>query len=146
MKRMKMFVTIMLAVYMVSCEGDSSILSVDNDNIIDIEIEDTNSPRVIKENGSFSFGLRGKDYSGTTSEPVHFDTEQIVLAINLENHQSGRCVMTIKSNYNQVLFTKEITNNIIYSEALDLDDYPEQITFNFFDFTGTIKAAVAEED
>ena len=134
------------SLFIISCDGENSILSVDNDNIIDIEIENTNSPRVIKENGSFSFGLRGRDYSGTTSEPVYFDTEQVVLAINLENHKSGRCVMTIKSDYNNVLFTKEITSNIIYSEELDLDDYPEQITFNFYDFTGTLKAAVAEED
>ena len=131
---------------LISCDTDNSILSVDNDNIIDIEIENTNSPRVIKENGSFSFGLRGRDYSGTTSEPVYFDTEKVVLAINLENHSSGRCVMTIKSDYNNVLFTKEITGNIIYSEELDLDDYPEQVTLNFYDFTGTIKVAVAEED
>ena len=146
LQKMIILMIFIFTLFLISCDGENSILSVDNDNIIDIEIENTNSPRVIKENGSFSFGLRGKDYSGTTSEPVNFGTENVVLAINLENHKAGRCVMTIKSDYNTVLFSKEITSNIIYSEELDLEDYPEQVTLNFYDFTGTIKVAVAEED
>ena len=146
LKKMIILMISTLSLFLLSCEGDNPILSVENDNIIDIEIENTNSPRVIKENGSFSFGLRGRDYSGTTSEPVYFDIENVVLAINLENHKSGRCVMTIKSDYNNILFTKEITSNIIYSEEISLDDYPEQIVLNFYDFTGTMKVAVAEED
>jgi len=129
-----------------SCETEDSILSVDNDNIIDITIENKNSPRIVKENGSFSFGLKGNDFNGTTNEAVHFSSEDIVIAINLENHRQGSCDIQIKSDYNEVLFSKTITSNIIYSEVIKLDDYPEQVILEFEDFTGTLKMAIAEDD
>ena len=128
-----------------ACE-DNSIVSVDNDNIIDIEIEKENSPRIIKEKGSFSFGLDGDDFSGITNEVVDFSSEHIVLAINLEDYKSGTCKLTINSEYNNELFSKTITSNIIYSEVVEFDDFPEQIILEFSDFTGTMKMAFAEED
>lgn len=145
-KKVMILLGIILQLGLFSCETEDSILSVDNDKIIDITIENENSPRIVKENGSFSFGLKGDDFSGTTRETVQFNTENIVIAINLENHREGSCDIKIKSDYNEELFAKEITSNIIYSEVIELDDYPEQMILEFDDFTGTLKMAIAEDD
>ncbi len=146
MKRISIILSILFLMACLSCENKTSILSVDDDKINDITIENTNSPTIRKEKGSFTFGLKGKDFTGTSSETIDFDINNLVLAINLENYQNGNCSMKIFCNDNHEIFQKNIKSNIIYSEVVTLDDIPEQIVFEFEKFSGTIKAALGQDD
>ncbi len=132
------------SLFLLSCEDGKNLISVDDDNIFDTEVT-KNSPRVTKENGNFAFVLKGENFSGTTNESVNFSNKKVVLTINLENYNKGKCIIKIKSDYSNELFTKEIQGNLIYSEEIEFDDYPEQIIIEFEDFSGTVKFALSQK-
>lgn len=128
-----------------SCEEDDGLVSVNDDNLFETNV-DKNSPRITKENGSFAYVLKGSGYSGNSSEAVKFDNENVTITINLEDYKTGNCTITIKSDYTNELFEKEMSGNLIYSEDIQLDDHPEQVIIEVEEFTGTLKFALVEAD
>ncbi len=135
-KILLLFVAGTIMIMLSGCKTESPANPFDNISLTE------NAPAISNGTNSFAFSITGNNFTKSYEYIIKMNSKSLGIAITVANRSRGDVIITLFSDTNVKVFTRNLSTNTALSETFEFESTVNRIQIQFTNFTASFNCAV----